>query len=87
MGLSQATAAGAVICGAYFGDKMSPLSETTILVPKLVGVGSRPAAHSQHALTPPGAGNQPGHLLCDRARRSSGGANPDEAAPCSPAST
>jgi Na+:H+ antiporter, NhaC family len=39
MGLSEATAAGAVICGAYFGDKMTPLSETTILVPKLVGRG------------------------------------------------
>jgi Na+:H+ antiporter, NhaC family len=37
MGLSEAAAAGAVICGAYFGDKMTPLSETTILVPKLVG--------------------------------------------------
>ena len=37
MGLSEATAAGAVICGAYFGDKMTPLSETTILVPRLVG--------------------------------------------------
>jgi NhaC family Na+:H+ antiporter len=39
MGLSPEIAAGAVICGAYFGDKMSPLSETTILVPKLVGGG------------------------------------------------
>src|SRR5438045_5717701 len=37
MGLSDAIAAGAVICGAYFGDKMTPLSETTILVPKLIG--------------------------------------------------
>src|SRR6476620_4418098 len=37
LGLDDATAAGAVICGAYFGDKMTPLSETTILVPKLVG--------------------------------------------------
>ena len=37
--MSEATAAGAVICGAYFGDKMTPLSETTILVPKLVGSG------------------------------------------------
>src|SRR3954470_12175942 len=35
MGLSDAAAAGAVICGAYFGDKMTPLSETTVLVPKL----------------------------------------------------
>ena len=32
-----AIAAGAMISGAYFGDKMSPISETTILVPSLVG--------------------------------------------------
>jgi NhaC family Na+:H+ antiporter len=37
LGLSSAIAAGAVISGAYMGDKMSPLSETTILVPQLVG--------------------------------------------------
>ena len=37
LGLSDAVAAGAVISGAYFGDKMTPLSETTILVPSLVG--------------------------------------------------
>jgi hypothetical protein len=36
--LLDAAAAGAVICGAYFGDKMTPLSETTILVPKLVAI-------------------------------------------------
>ncbi len=45
MGLSKATAAGAVICGAYFGDKMTPLSETTILVPKLVGRGLTVSRH------------------------------------------
>jgi Na+:H+ antiporter, NhaC family len=45
MGVSQATAAGAVICGAYFGDKMTPLSETTILVPSLVGRGLTTAEH------------------------------------------
>ena len=45
MGLSEAAAAGAVICGAYFGDKMSPLSETTILVPKLVGRGLTTSEH------------------------------------------
>jgi Na+:H+ antiporter, NhaC family len=45
MGLSEATAAGAVICGAYFGDKMTPLSETTILVPKLVGGGLTVGEH------------------------------------------
>jgi Na+:H+ antiporter, NhaC family len=45
MGLDDAVAAGAVICGAYFGDKMSPLSETTILVPKLVGGGLTVGQH------------------------------------------
>jgi NhaC family Na+:H+ antiporter len=45
MGLSEATAAGAVICGAYFGDKMTPLSETTILVPRLVGRGLTTGRH------------------------------------------
>src|SRR4051794_18897245 len=45
MGLSEATAAGAVICGAYFGDKMTPLSETTVLVPKLVGGGLTVGQH------------------------------------------
>ena len=39
LGLDEGIAAGAVICGAYFGDKMTPLSETTVLVPKLVGGG------------------------------------------------
>jgi Na+:H+ antiporter, NhaC family len=45
MGLSEEIAAGAVICGAYFGDKMTPLSETTILVPKLVGGGLTVGRH------------------------------------------
>jgi NhaC family Na+:H+ antiporter len=45
LGLSENVAAGAVICGAYFGDKMTPLSETTILVPKLVGGGLTVAQH------------------------------------------
>jgi NhaC family Na+:H+ antiporter len=45
MGLSKPIAAGAVICGAYFGDKMTPLSETTILVPKLVGGGLTVSRH------------------------------------------
>ncbi len=45
LGLSEAIAAGAVICGAYFGDKMTPLSETTILVPKLVGGGLTVGEH------------------------------------------
>src|SRR4051794_20341439 len=45
MGLSEAAAAGAVICGSYFGDKMTPLSETTVLVPKLVGGGLTVGQH------------------------------------------
>jgi NhaC family Na+:H+ antiporter len=45
LGLSEPIAAGAVISGAYFGDKMTPLSETTILVPQLVGGGLTVARH------------------------------------------
>ncbi len=37
MGLSTAVTAGAVISGAYFGDKLSPLSDTTNLAPAMVG--------------------------------------------------
>jgi Na+:H+ antiporter, NhaC family len=37
LGVSASITAGAVISGAYMGDKMSPLSETTVLVPQLVG--------------------------------------------------
>src|SRR3954467_3328072 len=45
MGVSKPAAAGAVICGAYFGDKMTPLSEPTILVPKCVGRGLTVSEH------------------------------------------
>lgn len=38
MGLSAPITAGAIISGAYFGDKMSPLSDTTNLAPAMVGV-------------------------------------------------
>ena len=37
MGLSVEVTAGAIISGAYFGDKMSPLSETTNLAPAVAG--------------------------------------------------
>jgi NhaC family Na+:H+ antiporter len=37
LGLSEPIAAGAVVSGAYMGDKMSPLSETTVLIPSVVG--------------------------------------------------
>jgi NhaC family Na+:H+ antiporter len=48
MGLDEAICAGAVICGAYFGDKMTPLSETTVLVPQLVGGGLTVGRHIQN---------------------------------------
>ncbi|NAM82204.1 Na+/H+ antiporter NhaC, partial [Staphylococcus epidermidis] len=38
MGISPGMVAGAVICGSYFGDKMSPLSDTTNLASGLTNV-------------------------------------------------
>jgi Na+:H+ antiporter, NhaC family len=38
LGVSTAITAGAVISGAYLGDKLSPLSETTILTAQMVRV-------------------------------------------------
>lgn len=38
IGISPAMTAGAVISGAYVGDKISPLSETTVLAAQLNGV-------------------------------------------------
>ena len=37
IGLNPAIIAGAVISGAYFGDKLSPLSDTTNLAPAMAG--------------------------------------------------
>ncbi len=37
LGISGGMIAGAVISGAYFGDKMSPLSDTTNLAPAMAG--------------------------------------------------
>ena len=37
MGMNLGMVAGAVISGAYFGDKMSPLSDTTNLAPAMAG--------------------------------------------------
>ncbi|TDE11869.1 Na+/H+ antiporter NhaC [Jiangella asiatica] len=41
-------AAGAIICGAVFGDKMSPLSDTTVMAPALAGAGLIP--HIRHMM-------------------------------------
>jgi len=37
LGLSPGMVAGAIVSGAYFGDKMSPLSDTTNLAPAMAG--------------------------------------------------
>jgi Na+:H+ antiporter, NhaC family len=37
LGFSDSVVAGAIISGAYFGDKMSPLSDTTNLAPAMAG--------------------------------------------------
>lgn len=37
LGLGSGIVAGAIISGAYFGDKMSPLSDTTNLAPAMAG--------------------------------------------------
>ena len=39
MGLPEGWIAGAIISGAYFGDKLSLLSDTTVLASSTVGVG------------------------------------------------
>lgn len=38
LGYSEAWVAGAIISGAYFGDKMSPLSDTTVVASSACGV-------------------------------------------------
>ncbi len=37
IGINDSVVAGAIISGAYFGDKMSPLSDTTNLAPAMAG--------------------------------------------------
>lgn len=37
LGFNSAVVAGAIVSGAYFGDKMSPLSDTTNLAPAMAG--------------------------------------------------
>lgn len=46
LGVSLPATAGAVVAGAYFGDKMSPLSDTTNLAP--IAAGSELYEHIQH---------------------------------------
>ena len=48
MGLSTPVAVGAIVSGSYFGDKMSPLSDTTNLAPAVAG--SELFAHIRHMM-------------------------------------
>lgn len=48
MGIPSPMTAGAIICGAYFGDKMSPLSDSTILAASVSG--TQVMTHVKHML-------------------------------------
>lgn len=48
LGIADGAVAGAVISGAYFGDKMSPLSDTTNLAPAIAG--SELFSHIRHMM-------------------------------------
>ena len=56
VGVSPVITAGAVISGAYLGDKLSPLSETTVLASQLAGadvythVRGQPGPRYRHSL-------------------------------------
>ncbi|WP_053985103.1 Na+/H+ antiporter NhaC [Niameybacter massiliensis] len=58
MDVSLPIVAGAVVSGAYFGDKMSPLSDTTNLAP--IAAGSKLYDHIGHMLYTTG----PGFIIC-----------------------
>ena len=48
LGLPRPIIAGAIISGAYFGDKLSPMSDTTTLAPAMAG--SNLFDHIKHML-------------------------------------
>jgi NhaC family Na+:H+ antiporter len=48
LGVSPGLSAGAIVSGAYFGDKMSPLSDTTNLAPAMAG--STLVEHVRHMI-------------------------------------
>ncbi|MBS3818845.1 Na+/H+ antiporter NhaC [bacterium] len=57
LGVPVAMVAGAIISGAYFGDKMSPLSDTTNLAPAVAGTDL--FSHIRHMVYTTG----PGYIL------------------------
>jgi NhaC family Na+:H+ antiporter len=58
LGIPVAMVAGAIISGAYFGDKMSPLSDTTNLAPAVAGTDL--FSHIRHMVYT----TAPGYVLC-----------------------
>jgi len=48
LGIPQAMTAGAIICGSFFGDKLTPLSDSTILAATVAG--SKVMSHVKHML-------------------------------------
>ena len=58
LGVPPAVTAGAIVSGAYFGDKMSPLSDTTNLAPSVSGAGL--FDHIRHMMVT----TTPTYLIC-----------------------
>ena len=58
LGVPPAITVGAIVSGAYFGDKMSPLSDTTNLAPSVSGAGL--FEHIRHMMVT----TTPTYLLC-----------------------
>lgn len=58
MGIPPAITAGAIVSGAYFGDKMSPLSDTTNLAPSVSGANL--FDHIRHMMVT----TTPTYLIC-----------------------
>ena len=53
LGINPAMTAGAVVSGSYFGDKMSPMSDTTNLAPAVSGAGLfEHVRHMVYTVTP-----------------------------------
>ena len=67
VGADPVIAAGAVISGAYFGDKMTPISETTVLVPSMVGNVTTQEHIGAMLDLRTGCGDRPGRVRADRA--------------------
>lgn len=54
LGIAPGVTAGAILCGAYFGDKMSPMSDTTILASSIAKANIWDHIRSMFSTTIPG---------------------------------